>query len=99
MKVTANRLLNYIGHGGPKTEFRGQKSKIVSENWKSIFRSKLMPISIMIGPDETEKYGRFPGREFFLLLLHSVIHTDVGHSDKKRAGVPGRVVFFKDYIP
>ena len=53
-----------------------------------------MPISIIIGPDETEKYNRFTGTDFFSFLLHSVIHIDVGHRDKKRAGVPGRIVFF-----
>ena len=61
MKVTASRLLNYIGHGGPKTEFRGQKSKIVSENRKSIFRSKQMPISVIMGPNESKKIGRYSG--------------------------------------
>ena len=55
MKVTANRLLNYIGHGGPKTDFGGPKSKIVSENQKSIFISKLMPISVIIRPNELKK--------------------------------------------
>ena len=69
MKVAANRLLNYTGHGGPKTELRGQKSKIVSENRKSIFRSKLMPISVMIGPNEPGKFGRFPGTDNFPFLV------------------------------
>ena len=73
MKATANRLLNYTGHGGPKNKFRGQKSKIVSENRNIIFRSKLMPISVMIGPIEPEKLGRFSGTDFFYFLLHSVI--------------------------
>ena len=52
MKVAANRLLNYTGHGGPKTELRGQKSKIVSENRKSIFRSKLL--TAHFGYDRTQ---------------------------------------------
>ena len=78
MKVTANQLLNYIGHGGPKTEFRVQKSENVSENRKSIFRSKLMPISVIIGPNEPEKFGHFLGTDFFfifcciVLLLHGL---------------------------
>ena len=70
MKVTASRLLNYTGHSGPKTEFRGQKSKIVSENRKSIFRSKQMPISVIMGPNESKKIGRYSGTKW---LLHSVI--------------------------
>ena len=70
MKVTASRLLNYTGHSGPKTEFRGQKSKIVSENRKSIFRSKQMPISVIMGPNESKKIGRYSGTK---CLLHSVI--------------------------
>ena len=53
MKVTANRLLNHIGHGEPKTKFRGHK--IVSENRKIIFRSKLMVISVMVRPNESKK--------------------------------------------
>ena len=61
MKVTEKILLNYIGHGGPKAEFWGQKSKIVCENRESIFISKLMPISVMIRPNESEKIGCYSG--------------------------------------
>ena len=55
-----------------KNRILGPKIKIVSENRKSIFRSKLMPISVMIGPNEQEKFGRFPGTEIFHFLLHRV---------------------------
>ena len=61
MKAIANRLLNWGGQGGAKTRLRGQKSKIVSENRKSIFRSKQMPIAVMIRPNESEKLGRYSG--------------------------------------
>ena len=45
---------------GPKIE-----NRLSSENRESIFRSKLMPISVMIEPNEPKKIGRFPGTENF----------------------------------
>ena len=52
-----------------KNRISGQKSKNVSENWKSIFRSKLMPISVKIGPNEPEKFGRFLATENFSFFV------------------------------
>ena len=65
MEVTANRLLNYSGHGGAKTELGGQKSKIISENRKNILREKLMPLWMMVGPNKSEKCGYFTGTDLF----------------------------------
>ena len=54
---------------GQKPNSGARKSKIVSENRKSIFISKLMPISVMIEPIEPEKSVAFQEQQFFSFLL------------------------------
>ena len=72
VEVTTNRLLNYSGHSGAKTELSGQKSKIVSENRKNIFREKLMPISVMTDPINQKNVVVSQEQKFSHFWLHSV---------------------------
>jgi len=43
--------------------------EIGSENRKSIFKAKLMPISVMVGPNKPAKVGIFPGTHLFSVAL------------------------------
>jgi len=63
MKVVAYPLINYTGHSGAKTDLRRKQMKTGSENRKSIFKAKSMPISAMVGPNKPEKVGLFPGTQ------------------------------------
>ena len=69
MGVTTNGLLNYSGHSGAEIELSNQKSKIVSQNRKIILREKLMPISVMTGPNKPEKCDCFLRTEIFHFIV------------------------------
>ena len=61
-KVVAYRLINYSEHWGKNLfKERKKKRKQALKSGKSISKAKLIPISVMVGPNKPETVGNFPG--------------------------------------